>query len=210
MTSHAVSCRLLFGPFALAFLFIDSSLPAQAAKNCSTSTMQAPGIDVKGDQPLQQVTVPPVQPRALQISQGYPIPDSACIPGAVNPTVTLDVLQDSRFVTGCVREKAEMGQAKIATYDWYGVPHPQNNQGQNQACELKHLISLELGGADTLDNTWPQCGPDGIQLKECYFKIKDKAENYWAREVKTGHMSLQDAQQEIATDWTQYMDAANQ
>jgi hypothetical protein len=70
------------------------------------------------------------------------------------------------------------------------------------------LISLEIGGADTLDNIWPQCGPDGAQLNERYFKIKDSVENYLAAEVKAGDISLTCAQQGIATNWPQYISVA--
>jgi hypothetical protein len=73
---------------------------------------------------------------------------------------------------------------------------------------LDHLVSLELGGADTLDNIWPQCGPDEVSLSERYFKLKDTVENYLARQVKNGQMELAAAQQGIATDWTQFLSDA--
>jgi hypothetical protein len=73
---------------------------------------------------------------------------------------------------------------------------------------LDHLISLELGGADTLDNIWPQCGPSRVKLATRYFKIKDGVENYLAAKVKAGEISLQDAQRGIAADWTQYISDA--
>jgi hypothetical protein len=73
---------------------------------------------------------------------------------------------------------------------------------------LDHLISLELGGADTLGNIWPQCGPSGIVLAKRYFKIKDAVENYLAVQVRSGDMPLADAQHGIATDWTQYIAAS--
>ena len=61
----------------------------------------------------------------------------------------------------------------------------------NQVCELDHLVPLELGGADTLDNIWPQCGPNGVGLHERYFKLKDMVENYLtAPMVKAGRMDL--------------------
>ena len=55
-----------------------------------------------------------------------------------------------RFRTACERNKATSGNAKNVTYDWYGIPHPADNTGLNQICELDHLISIEIGGADTL------------------------------------------------------------
>jgi hypothetical protein len=99
--------------------------------------------------------------------------------------------------------------AKNKTYSWYRLPHPANNTGATQFCELDHLISLELGGADTLENIWPQCGPDKVTLRERYFKQKDAVENYLAAQVKAGTISLHDAQWGIANDWTRFLDAAS-
>ena len=141
-------------------------------------------------------------------SHGFPIPDPACTPGAVNPTVTLAVLTGGEFKTGCERNKASSAAKKNTTYDEYAIAHPQDNRGQNQTCELDHLVSLELGGADTLDNIWPQCGPDGVELPQRYFKIKDGVENYLAAQVRAGQIDLAEAQRGIAQDWTQYVEAA--
>ncbi len=52
------------------------------------------------------------------------------------------------------------------TYLWYNVRHPSNNTGASQTYELDHLVSLEIGGADTLENIWPQCGPKGVALRK--------------------------------------------
>jgi hypothetical protein len=94
------------------------------------------------------------------------------------------------------------------TYGQYGIPHPTNNQGPNQVCELDHLVPLELGGADTLDNIWPQCGPNQVALAKRYFKQKDMVESYLANQVKTGRMDLGKAQAAIAADWTQFAGVA--
>jgi hypothetical protein len=143
-----------------------------------------------------------------QMKNGFPVPDPACTPGAFNPTLTADVLRNPGFRTSCVRSQTTTEAEKASTYSLYGIPHPSNNTGASQTCELDHLISLELGGADTLDNIWPQCGPPGVSLTQRYFKEKDGVENYLARLVKDGQMDLAEAQRGIATDWTQYVEAA--
>jgi hypothetical protein len=143
-----------------------------------------------------------------RVKNGFLLPDPACTPGAVNPTVTTEVLQDPSFRTVCVRGHASSSAQKNQTYDLYTIPHPDHNTGQAQTCELDHLISLELGGADTTDNIWPQCGPDGVALSERYFKRKDAVENFLAKQVRDGKMSLADAQKGIATDWTQFLAAS--
>jgi hypothetical protein len=166
-------------------------------------------VDSQGAAPLQTVALPP-QAVCTQrvVPSGLILPDPACTPGAINPTVTINVLQDPNYRTSCTRDGATSATQKNKTYVWYGLPHPANNTGANQFCELDHLISLELGGADTLENIWPQCGPDKVTLRERYFKRKDAVENYLAAQVRAGTISLHDAQWGIATDWTQYLDAA--
>jgi hypothetical protein len=144
----------------------------------------------------------------LASSGNYSRPDPKCTPGAVNPTVDLAVLQSGKFKTGCERDSATSSTKKQTTYVSYAIKKPAKNTGKSQTCELDHLISLELGGADTLDNIWPQCGPSGTVLAKRYFKIKDAVENYLAAQVKNGDMSLGDAQHGIATDWTQYIAAS--
>lgn len=166
-------------------------------------------VDGTASAPLARVATPHVNGCKLRMSNGFPIPDSACTPGAVNPQVTVAVLKSRGFNTHCIRDQATTSQQKNRTYRYYGIPHPRDNTGKSQTCELDHLVSLELGGADTLDNIWPQCGPDDIALRKRYFKQKDRVENYLAQQVKKGKISLEEAQRGIASDWTQYLDAAN-
>jgi len=190
--------------FAVANLAcILASLGAAAAEPCPGL-----GIDAKASTPLGEFRLPSSQKCVGKMSHGFPIPDPRCTPGATNATLTLDVLKSARFTTRCVRDKATSAQKKANTYDWYGVQHPEHNTGRTQTCELDHLVSLELGGADTLSNIWPQCGPSGVPLEERFFKEKDRVENYLATRVCQGQMDLAEAQRGIAKDWTQYLSAA--
>jgi hypothetical protein len=50
----------------------------------------------------------------------------------------------------------------------------------NSTCEKDHFVPLEMGGADTLDNIWPQRGPSGATGLNRYFKQKDSVETYLA------------------------------
>jgi 5-methylcytosine-specific restriction endonuclease McrA len=178
-----------------------------ASANCFT-------IDPKAAKPLAAEALPPTHACHARMSHGFPIPDPTCSPGATNPTITVQILRTATqppttgFRTSCLRDKGTSAHAKAATYDWYGVLHPARNTGANQTCELDHIISLELGGADTLDNIWPECGPPGVALNDRYFKQKDLVENYLADQVRTGAMTLEAAQIGIATDWTKYRAAA--
>jgi hypothetical protein len=184
--------------------FVLAATSADAAATASGCN----GIKLKGDKPMQAVTLPPSGACKASMKNGYPIPDPSCTPGAVNPSLTLAVLTRKGFGTKCMRDKASTPSAKAKTYDWYDIEHPANNRGANQVCELDHLISLEIGGADTLDNLWPQCGPDAVTLNERFFKQKDLVENYLAAQVRAKKMKLADAQTGIASDWTQYLDDA--
>lgn len=170
-------------------------------------------IDPMQSQPLLTSWTPPGARacKPMQSAQGFTLPDPRCTPGAVNPTLTLTVLQNKDFSTGpCVRDKDTSPDAKNVTYSWYGIVRPPGNVGQKQVCEKDHLISLELGGADSLANIWPQCGPDQNALNDRYFKRKDLVENYLAAQVRSGAIDLASAQHGIASDWTQYIDKATQ
>jgi 5-methylcytosine-specific restriction endonuclease McrA len=163
------------------------------------------GIDSNASESLGHATSVPSRACKTRLSNGFLLPDSECTPGAVNPTVTTEVLRGPSFRTACVRGHASSAAEKNQTYQRYAIEHPDQNTGQTQACELDHLISLELGGADTVDNIWPQCGPPGVSLSERYFKRKDAVENFLAKQVREGKMSLAEAQKGIATDWTQFL-----
>jgi len=165
-------------------------------------------INGRASTPLVAVNLPPQQSCTTRVSNGFPVPDPNCTPGAINPTLTIEVLKDPRFTTRCVRDAVTTEGEKAITYDWYSLPHPSNNSGESQICELDHLVSLELGGADSLDNVWPQCGPAGVTLPQRFFKEKDTVENFLAMQVRTGRMNLTGAQKAIATDWTQFLNEA--
>jgi hypothetical protein len=75
----------------------------------------------------------------------------------------------------------------------------------SEGCEVDHIISLELGGADTKENLFPQPynPPSGFGAH-----AKDRVENYLHEQVCKHGMSLPEAQKKIATDWYQvYLDA---
>lgn len=124
---------------------------------------------------------------------GYPLPDPNCTPGAINPTVTVEVIRNPAWRTACVRNGATTPTRKRSVYASYGVK-------PSKTCEIDHLVSIEIGGADTLDNLWPQCGGSPY-----WFRIKDVVENALAREVQSGKSNLRDVQRGIATDWSQFV-----
>lgn len=63
--------------------------------------------------------------------------------------------------------------------------------------EVDHLISRELGGADDVKNLWPEPWAGSMNAHD-----KDRTENATHRAVCRGDISLEDAQRQIAKDWT--------
>lgn len=63
-------------------------------------------------------------------------------------------------------------------------------------CEVDHLISLELGGSNSIKNLWPQA-----YFGQCNAHIKDKLENKLHALICNGTLTIQEAQQAISTDW---------
>jgi len=63
--------------------------------------------------------------------------------------------------------------------------------------KIDHLIPTELGGADTIDNLWPQsvrARPYGADRKELLVEVL-------LEKIRTGKMTLAQAQEEISRDW---------
>jgi hypothetical protein len=116
------------------------------------------------------------------------LPDPACTPGAIDPALTKDIICAPGFTTRTVRPpNSQTDKAKTILMRDYTVTGPANY-------ELDHLVPLELGGANTYSNLWPELGPAG--------NPKDKLENRLHTEVCAGTITLDAAQQEIAANWT--------
>jgi hypothetical protein len=88
---------------------------------------------------------------------------------------------------------------KKHVYALYGV-HPQSRQQNGRTvricCEVDHLISLEIGGSNDIKNLWPEPYYPRPGARE-----KDKLENWLRKQVCSGTMSLEQAQQIISRDW---------
>ncbi|MFL6520522.1 MAG: hypothetical protein ACJ8NS_09920 [Chthoniobacterales bacterium] len=74
----------------------------------------------------------------------------------------------------------------------YRLPWQRRNQ-----FKIDHLIPTELGGADTIDNLWPQrvnARPYGADRKELLTEL-------FLQKIHAGKMTLAQAQEEIRRDW---------
>jgi hypothetical protein len=104
-------------------------------------------------------------------------------PGVVRPLTTAQVCtirwgRDHRHVTP---------RMKRIVAARYGLTLAQiHRRGQGRCCEIDHLIPRELGGADAVDNLWPQPWAAAI--------VKDRAENAAHRAVCAGTLTLTAAQ----------------
>ena len=126
---------------------------------------------------------------AMSPSGPSPIePNPSVTPGAVLPVSTADVCTPG--YSHKVRDVPE--KVKQQAYAEYGITHHQPGE-----YEVDHLISLELGGSNSIKNLWPQ----SYKTQPWNAHIKDQLENALHADVCSGKIDMPTAQQEIATDW---------
>jgi hypothetical protein len=63
--------------------------------------------------------------------------------------------------------------------------------------KVDHLIPAELGGADTIDNLWPQ----GLYTRPYNAQRKELLTRCLLGRITVGEMTLVKAQKEISEDW---------
>ncbi|MFJ8477897.1 hypothetical protein [Kitasatospora sp. NPDC094011] len=171
----------------------------------ATAVLAAAALATAGTAHAATAHTPAAHTRAgldLSCSQSYlPLPDPACTPGATNPDVTQDTIDDTICVPGYstsirpstsytnrlkVQQIAQYGYADTDTADY----------------EEDHFIPLSLGGHPTdPNNLWPEpryaADPSGLTSTD-----KDTVEYKLYRAVCNHQVNLVPAQQAIATNWT--------
>ena len=109
-------------------------------------------------------------------------------PGATLPVTTGDIC-----VSGYTKKVRNVpASLKKQVYAEYGIASHRPGE-----YEVDHLISLELGGSNSLKNLWPQ----SYKTQPWNAHVKDKLENELHDEACSGKIDLATAQHEIATDW---------
>lgn len=140
-------------------------------------------------------------------TDGQPLPDPACTPGAVDSSVS-DANRSSTICrkggyTSTVRPPEALTQAaKRRLLAAYGVP-----QSQISHYELDHLIPLNDGGASDVRNLWPE--PDTFrQFHKSSFiqNDKDAVEDYTYSAICSGKVAVSAVQNAMDTDWTTAVD----
>jgi hypothetical protein len=142
-------------------------------------------------------TAPAAQPPQAAPSGGkagpaslYPNP--TLTPGDTFPNVTAKEVCTSGYASSV---RAVTSEEKAEVFRRYGIPDVAGKY------EVDHFISLEIGGSNMVTNLWPEPyvtpdAPGKIGAHE-----KDKVENYLHDQVCKGAMTLQQAQEQIRTDW---------
>ena len=116
------------------------------------------------------------------------LPNASLTPGDVLAVTKTDVCQSGysklvRNVPQAVKDQA---------YKNYGITHHAAGE-----YEVDHLISLELGGSNSIKNLWPQ----SYLTQPWNAHVKDKLENELHRQMCNGTISMATAQHDISTDW---------
>ncbi len=116
------------------------------------------------------------------------LPDPKMTPGATLPVTRADIC-----VSGYTQKVRNVPlDIKRQVYAEYGI---QSHKPGDY--EVDHLISLELGGSNSLKNLWPQ----SYKTQPWNARVKDALENEMHAEVCDGRLDLATAQHDIATDW---------
>lgn len=126
------------------------------------------------------------------------IPDLTKTPGVTRPGLTKAKIcsikwgADERHVTPNMKKQV------FANYGYSGYDDPRcTTDAHGRTCEIDHLISRELGGADDVNNLWPQAY-GGAPWNA---RLKDKLENRLNKELCAGRLSLRAARQMLVNDW---------
>jgi hypothetical protein len=112
-----------------------------------------------------------------------------------NAPITLTMICTPGYAK-CIRNVSTGTKEEV--YKAYGLPGEHAGYcNTEQGCEVDHLISIEIGGANDQKNLWPQ----PYQGETFNAHVKDRLENYFHAEACAGRIGLQEAQKEISENW---------
>jgi len=116
------------------------------------------------------------------------VPDPKLTPGD-----TFDVTAQDVCTPGYARKVRNVPvEMKRQVYREYGI----TSQGPGDY-EIDHLISLELGGSNSIKNLWPE----SHRTSPWNAQVKDRLEDKLHELVCSGQLDLKTAQQAIASKW---------
>lgn len=116
------------------------------------------------------------------------LPDASKTPGDV-----LDVTKADICVPGYTKKVRNVPTTvKKQVFTSYHIANPGKGE-----FEVDHLISLELGGSNSIKNLWPQ----SYKTQPWNAHVKDALENRLHKDICSGSIDMKVAQQAIAKDW---------
>lgn len=123
-----------------------------------------------------------------QFGESPVVPDPKMTPGDA-----LDVTKEDICTPGYSKKVRNVSQAiKEQAYREYGITSREPGE-----YEVDHLISLELGGSNSVKNLWPE----SFRTEPWNAHVKDRLENKLHEMICSGEIDIKVAQREIATDW---------
>jgi len=118
------------------------------------------------------------------------VPDLKITPGEVRPNCTIeDICPHLKFSRPSMSSKM---RSQIYNEYEMGKYCSQKFPSGSSICEVDHLVAIELCGATTVDNLWPQ---SYVQVMGAH--TKDRLENKLHSMVCKGEISLEEAQQDL-------------
>lgn len=120
------------------------------------------------------------------------IPDSALTPGVIDPSVTMEMVCQKGGYTNKAGVRNVSSSTKKQVFAEYHI------DPKSDKFEIDHLISLELGGKNDIQNLWPQ----SYTSKPYNAHLKDALEDRLHAMVCHKQITIQEAQHEIVGDWT--------
>lgn len=134
---------------------------------------------------------------SVSVAWANDIPDLSKTPGVIRTGLSKEQIcvikwgKDERHVTPAMKRQV------FELYGYSGYEDPQCIPAGKRTCEIDHLISRELGGADVVDNLWPQA----YGSSPWNAVLKDKLENRLHKEICTNKISLAKARKMLTNDW---------
>jgi hypothetical protein len=168
-----------------------SAAAASGEASAAVKSVHSPGI-VAAD---EQLSAGQCSAKVVDAAAGEYLPDPACTPGAADPAVTQENIDSTICLSGytaTVRPPASnTDKVKAESLREYG-------QTAAKTTEYDHLISLELGGTNSVSNLWPE--PNKASATGTT-NPKDAVENTLHKAICTHQVTLSAAQKAIAHNW---------
>lgn len=129
-------------------------------------------------------------------AKGYVLPDKKCTPGAIDPSVRQSNIDSTICKAGYTKTiRPSTTRAKTAAYRAYGMS---TTTYPKRLTEYDHLVSLQLGGASSSSNMFPEPNEAGAKGST---NPKDAVENALNALVCARAVPLAAAQQAIVDNW---------